>query len=88
MSYMTEERLMIQEAARQFTMEKVLPAANRLDPEHGQIPMEIRDEMARMGYFGMLIPEEYGGLGLGCGSGGGRQPVDLALSFQQPGSLF
>ena len=66
MSYMTEERLMIQEAARQFTMEKVLPAANRLDPEHGQIPMEIRDEMARMGYFGMLIPEEYGGLGLGC----------------------
>ena len=66
MSYMTEERLMIQEAARQFTMEKVLPAANRLDPEQGQIPMEIRDEMARMGYFGMLIPEEYGGLGLGC----------------------
>ncbi len=66
MSYMTEERLMIQEAARQFAMEKVLPAANRLDPEHGQIPMEIRDEMARMGYFGMLIPEEYGGLGLGC----------------------
>jgi alkylation response protein AidB-like acyl-CoA dehydrogenase len=65
-SYMTEERLMIQETARQFTMEKVLPAANRLDPEHGQIPMEIRDEMARMGYFGMLIPEEYGGLGLGC----------------------
>jgi alkylation response protein AidB-like acyl-CoA dehydrogenase len=63
---MTEERLMIQEAARQFAMEKVLPAANRLDPEHGQIPMEIRDEMARMGYFGMLIPEEYGGLGLGC----------------------
>lgn len=57
---------MIQEAARQFTMEKVLPAANRLDPERGQIPMEIRDEMARMGYFGMLIPQEYGGLGLGC----------------------
>ncbi|WP_224003207.1 acyl-CoA dehydrogenase family protein, partial [Cupriavidus pinatubonensis] len=33
MQKLTEERRMIQEAARQFTMERVLPIANKLDPE-------------------------------------------------------
>ncbi|MCY1327834.1 Acyl-CoA dehydrogenase [compost metagenome] len=66
MQRLTEERRMIQEAARQFTMERVLPIANKLDPEKGQIPRELIDEMAELGYFGILIPEEYGGLGLGA----------------------
>jgi len=57
---------MIQDAARQFTMERVLPLANKLDPEKGQIPRELIDEMAELGYFGILIPEEFGGLGLGA----------------------
>ncbi len=66
MQQMTEERRMIQEAARKFTIERVLPAANKLDPQKGAIPRELIDEMAGMGYFGILIPEEYGGLGLGA----------------------
>lgn len=66
MGYMTEERRMIQEQAREFAMNEVLPVANRLDPERGEIPMELRDKLAEMGYFGILIPEKYGGLGLGC----------------------
>ncbi|WP_454754524.1 acyl-CoA dehydrogenase family protein [Cupriavidus necator] len=66
MQRLTEERRMIQEAARQFTMERVLPIANKLDPDKGQIPRELIDEMAELGYFGILIPEEYGGLGLGA----------------------
>ncbi|QQX82857.1 acyl-CoA dehydrogenase family protein [Cupriavidus necator] len=66
MQRLTEERRMIQEAARQFTIERVLPLANKLDPEKGQIPRELIDEMAELGYFGILIPEEYGGLGLGA----------------------
>jgi alkylation response protein AidB-like acyl-CoA dehydrogenase len=63
--YMTEERVMIRDVAREFTLKEVLPVANRLDPEHGMIPMDLRQKMADMGYFGILIPEEYGGLGLG-----------------------
>jgi alkylation response protein AidB-like acyl-CoA dehydrogenase len=47
-------------------MNEVLPVANKLDPVEGDIPMEIRDKMGELGYFGILIPEEYGGLGLGC----------------------
>jgi alkylation response protein AidB-like acyl-CoA dehydrogenase len=66
MSYLTEERKMIQTSARDFAMNEVLPVANKLDPVEGDIPMEIRDKMGELGYFGILIPEEYGGLGLGC----------------------
>jgi len=66
MPYITEERRMIQEQAREFTLNEVLPVANKLDPEKGDIPMDLRDKMAELGYFGILIPEQYGGLGLGC----------------------
>jgi alkylation response protein AidB-like acyl-CoA dehydrogenase len=66
MTYLTEERRLIQESAREFAMREVMPLANKLDPEKADIPMSLREKMAEMGYFGILIPEEYGGLGLGC----------------------
>lgn len=63
--HMTEERLAIQQLAREFAMKEVLPVANELDPEKGTIPDALRDRMADMGFFGLMIPEEHGGLGLG-----------------------
>ena len=63
--YMTDERRMIQEVAREFTKNEVLPVANELDPVQGDIPMDLRQKMGEMGYFGIRTPEEYGGLGLG-----------------------
>ena len=65
-SHWTKERLMIREAARAFTMKEVLPAANRLDPEKGDIPDSLIQKMGELGYFGITIPAEKGGLGLGC----------------------
>src|SRR5262245_33962949 len=56
---------MIQASAREFSMKEVLPVANKLDPVKGDIPMDLRDKMGELGYFGIRIPEEYGGLGLG-----------------------
>ena len=64
--YMTEERRIIRDAARDFTMREVLPVANRLDGPDGEIPMELRQKLADMGYFGITIDEKYGGLGLGA----------------------
>src|SRR5262245_2208110 len=64
-AYYSDERQAILEAAREFAMGEVLPVANKLDPEHGEIPMALRAKMAELGYFGILIPQEYGGLGLG-----------------------
>lgn len=66
MTELTEERRMIQESARVFTRDRVRPTADRLDPVKGEIPRELMEEMAELGYFGILIPEEYGGLGLGA----------------------
>lgn len=66
MHYLTEERLAIQDMARRFAMEQVLPLANRLDPEKGEMPRSLIDQMASMGWFGLFLPEQYGGMGLGC----------------------
>ena len=63
--FMTEERLEIQALAREFARDVVLPLANELDPVEGQFPDWFIKQMADMGFFGILIPEEYGGLGLG-----------------------
>lgn len=57
---------MIQQSARDFAMREVLPIANELDPIQGDIPHSLYDKMAEMGYFGILIPQKYGGLGLGA----------------------
>src|SRR5829696_7997540 len=65
MTYLTEERRLIQQTARDFTMKEVLPVANELDTVKGDIPMVLRDQMGGLGYFGIRIEEEYGGLGLG-----------------------
>jgi len=64
-AYRTDERVAIQEMARDFAMNKVLPAANELDPEHGLIPDTMRKEMGELGFFGITVPEKYDGLGLG-----------------------
>jgi alkylation response protein AidB-like acyl-CoA dehydrogenase len=64
-AYYTEERQAILETAREFALNEVLPVANELDPVQGEIPMGLREKMAELGYFGILIPQEYGGLGLG-----------------------
>ncbi len=63
--YIDNERKLIQETAREFTTREVLPIANELDPKKGEIPQELIKQMGELGYFGILIPEELGGLGLG-----------------------
>ena len=64
--YLTAERIMMRDMAREFAREEVTPLANKLDPEHGDIPRELIARMGELGFFGILIPEEYGGLGLGA----------------------
>lgn len=63
--HLTPERLELQEIARAFAMDEVLPLANELDPRHADIPESLLDRMGELGYFGILIPKDEGGLGLG-----------------------
>src|SRR3954463_3760295 len=61
----TPEREKLQEQARRFAMDEVLPVANELDPQKGEIPASLLARIAELGYFGITVPEECGGLGLG-----------------------
>ncbi len=65
LGYLTEERIMMRDMARDFAHNEVLPIANKLDPEKGDIPRDLIDKMGELGFFGITVPEEYGGLGLG-----------------------
>src|SRR4051812_21568536 len=61
----TPEREKLQEQARRFAMDEVLPVANQLDPQKGEIPASLLSRLAELGYFGITVPVEHGGLGLG-----------------------
>src|SRR3954467_10360632 len=61
----TPEREKLQEQARRFAMDEVLPVANELDPQKGEIPASLLARIAELGYFGITVPVECGGLGLG-----------------------
>jgi alkylation response protein AidB-like acyl-CoA dehydrogenase len=63
--YLSPERLALQQQARTFAMDEVLPLANRLDPLREDLPPELLRRIAHLGYFGILVPKEHGGLGLG-----------------------
>jgi len=61
----TPARVALQEEARAFAREHVLPAADRLDPHKGEMPRALVEQMASYGWFGITVPTEQGGLGLG-----------------------
>jgi len=63
-SGLDEELEMIREQFRRFSIERVEPDAHDWHLKDELIPLEIIDEMAEMGVFGLTIPEEYGGFGL------------------------
>lgn len=63
-SGLDNELEMIREQFRRYASEKVEPFAHDWHLKDELIPIEIINELAEMGVFGLTIPEEYGGLGL------------------------
>jgi (2S)-methylsuccinyl-CoA dehydrogenase len=63
-SGLDDELEMIREQFRRFSIERIEPDAHDWHLKDELIPLEIIDEMAEMGVFGLTIPEEYGGFGL------------------------
>lgn len=64
MSFLTEEQEEIRRSVRRFTDEEVVPIAQELDRQGKEIPPEIIKKMAELGYFGLIFPVEYDGVGL------------------------
>ncbi|KQP33690.1 acyl-CoA dehydrogenase [Methylobacterium sp. Leaf104] len=61
----TEARAKLQAEAREFARDVVMPLADELDPQKAEMPRSLIDQMAAKGWFGITIPAEQGGLGLG-----------------------
>ena len=59
-----EELEMIRDQFRRFADERVIPNAHNWHLKDELIPMEIIEELAEMGVFGLTIPEDHGGFGL------------------------
>ncbi|WP_108861270.1 acyl-CoA dehydrogenase family protein [Ruegeria sp. Alg231-54] len=63
-SGLDEELEMIRDQFRRYAVEKVEPHAHDWHLKDELIPMEVIEELAEMGVFGLTIPEEFGGFGL------------------------
>ncbi len=55
----------IRDEMRKFAEDNVTPHAHEWHLKNDYIPMEVVNQMSELGVFGLTIPEEYGGLGLG-----------------------
>ncbi|MEM7059140.1 MAG: acyl-CoA dehydrogenase family protein [Pseudomonadota bacterium] len=60
-----EEYEMIRDQFRRWADERVVPDAHEWHLKDQLIPMAIIEEMSELGVFGLTIPEEHGGLGMG-----------------------
>ena len=60
---LTEDQLAVQQTAREFAQNEVLPKAAEIDREHRH-PAELVKRMAELGFLGIAVPEQWGGAGL------------------------
>lgn len=60
---LTDTQAEVLESFREFCAKKIAPAAREID-ESEEFPLELFREMGRLGYLGLAIPEDYGGMGL------------------------
>ncbi len=55
---------MVRDQFHRYAEDRILPHAHEWHLKNDYIPMDVVDEMAELGVFGLTIPEEYGGLGM------------------------
>lgn len=56
---------MVRDQFRRFADEKIVEPAHQWHLNDDFIPMDVVGQMSDLGVFGLTIPEEYGGLGMG-----------------------
>jgi (2S)-methylsuccinyl-CoA dehydrogenase len=60
-----ETMSMVREQFSKYATDKIKPFAHEWHLKNEYIPMEVVNEMAELGVFGLTIPEEFGGFGMG-----------------------
>ena len=63
-AYMTDELEAIYDQTVEFVSNEVHPHGNAWE-EAGKVPRDVLRQMGALGMFGLRVPEEHGGLGLG-----------------------
>ncbi len=58
---LSDDHIMMRDTARDFAEKRLKPIAEELDAK-AEMPKDLLQETAELGYFGLLAPEEYGGL--------------------------
>ena len=71
---LTEEHIMIRDAARDFTQNELLPGVIQRDEEQA-FPTEQVKKMAELGFMGMMVSPEYGG--------GGMDTISYVLAMEE-----
>ncbi len=62
---LTKELEMLRKSVREFATKKIAPYANEWDENHYFPYKEVIKPMGELGFFGTVIPEEYGGEDMG-----------------------
>lgn len=62
--FLTDDQKAIQQVAREFAQTEVEPRANEMDATD-ELPEDLIGRVAELGFFGLAIPEEFGGLEAG-----------------------
>ena len=62
--YIDEDLAAVRAQVRDYVSREVTPHVEEWDAS-GAVPREVLDEMGKLGFFGLRIPEEFGGIGLG-----------------------
>jgi alkylation response protein AidB-like acyl-CoA dehydrogenase len=58
---LTEDQIMFRDSAKEFAEKRLAPIAEEMDAK-SEMPEALLKEAAELGYFGLLAPEEFGGL--------------------------
>ena len=75
---LTEEQLIIKNTIREFAESNIRPRVMEFD-ESQEFPMEIMRQLGELGFLGILVPEEYGGAGLGY--------IEFAIIIEELGKV-
>jgi alkylation response protein AidB-like acyl-CoA dehydrogenase len=62
---LNDEQIAIRDLAREFAEREIRPVVMEFD-ESQEFPAEIFRKMAELGFLGIMVPPEYGGVGLGA----------------------
>jgi acyl-CoA dehydrogenase len=62
--YINDDLAAIRSQTREYVEKEIVPRAAAWETDG--VPREVLDDMAKLGFFGLRVPEEHGGIGLGA----------------------